>query len=248
MRKFTLHNPISLNPAERDKQNNETCPPACPPKPWYRQRRTGFTFGFFLAGIFLGFLIILQIEAQKDYREIASSQKTQNSTSKIVFLTQEINLSKTKVEQLQKKHEDYQKALNDIKVSRKLIASDLENYQKFLGQKEIRGQGVEITIGKTLSLEEMIDFVNNLKNISIEALSLNDKRLICSSAFAKDGRDLKLNDQKINLPYQIKALGNPDVLKEALERKGGMIEQLKKISDIKIKVTKKNNLILPAYR
>lgn len=204
--------------------------------------------GIFLISIFLGFIIILQIEAARDYRKINSSSNASELTSKVVLLTKEVDLEKTKIADLQKKHEEYQQALNNNQASSKLVAFDLDKLQKFLGQKEAKGPGVEIIIETKLSLEEMTDFINNLKNINVEALSLNDQRLTLFLAFGKDQGELTLNNKKISPSYNIEAIGNPDVLKEALERKGGIVDQLNKTESVKIEITKKSDLVLPAYQ
>lgn len=207
-----------------------------------------FTFSVFLISIFLGFMVILQVRAQRDYGATSSSSQGQDLTSRIVVLTDEISQNKTKALDLQKKHEDYQKALTSGTESNALVDTDLDHYQKLLGQKETRGQGVEITINNDLTSEEMTDFINNLKNINVEAISVNDQRLVLNSAFSKDDDVLLINNKKINAPIIIKAIGNPDVLKEALERNGGILDQLKTTSGVRAEVVENSNLDLRAYQ
>ena len=207
-----------------------------------------FTISFFIISIFLGALLFSQIEAQRFYKRAIPSENRNDLTSQIVILTQEVENNKTKISELQNEYNEYQKVLTGKEESTKLVTSDLDKYQKFIGQKETRGKGVEISISKGLSLEEMVDFINNLKNINIAALSLNDERLIISSAFDKNKDGLTLDGKKINPPYKILALGNPDILKESLERKGGMIEKLKSTSDVEVQVEQKDNIILPAKK
>jgi uncharacterized protein YlxW (UPF0749 family) len=206
-----------------------------------------FNIIIFLISIFLGFIIILQIKAMRPYQRISANDTNQDLTFQVISLIKKVNTDRAKVLELQNQYDDYQKALSGSLSSAHLVNTDIDHYQKFLGQKEITGLGVEIIVNQNLSVEEAIDFINNLKNIGVEAISINDNRLILSSAFEGEKDNLKINNRIISSPYRIKAIGNPDVLKESLTRKGGMLEKLKITPGSTFEVIKSDNLQLPAY-
>ena len=79
-----------------------------------------------------------------------------------------------------------------------------------------------------------MDFLNALRNIGAEAIVINEKRI---------GPATGIGENTFSLPYRFQALGNKDILYEALTRRGGIIEQIGQG-----KVEKKDNLLLPAVK
>jgi uncharacterized protein YlxW (UPF0749 family) len=82
--------------------------------------------------------------------------------------------------------------------------------------------------------------VNELRNASAEAVAVNGVRVVARSAIvgANDGR-IAIDRQALSPPFTLEAIGDPDTLVGALERKGGLIALLEAGSNnLNIEVTR----------
>jgi len=136
-------------------------------------------------------------------------------------------------ERLQQEKNLADSASNNTEVQ-KLLDADKTKYEIILGQTEVQGRGVVINIGHTMVLTQLVDFVNALRNAGAEAISINDKRIITTSAMEP------FADQS---NYQIKVIGDKDILYDSLTRPGGIFELI-----INGTAEKSDNIILPKYQ
>jgi uncharacterized protein YlxW (UPF0749 family) len=95
------------------------------------------------------------------------------------------------------------------------------------GETAVAGPGVSVLVDGDANLAELQDLVNELRNASAEAIAVNDVRVVARSAIvpAEDGR-IAIDRQALSPPYKLEAIGDPDTLVGALERKGGLIALL----------------------
>ena len=68
--------------------------------------------------------------------------------------------------------------------------------------------------------------VNELKNAGAEAISINDERIISTTSITCDGTVILINGNKISSPFTIKAIGSPALILGAIQRTGGLLEEL----------------------
>ena len=180
--------------------------------------------------------------------------------------------SKEKYDNLYQKLEE---AENQLEVERanstqnNTELTDLENEikdgNKILGLSEVTGNGLIITINdnQDISLNswfadpnllvvhdaDLISVVNELKNAGAEAISINEQRLVTTSAIECDGNIIKVNGEKIGAPFTIKAIGLPEVLIN-VDRFGGYLDNLRETRYLKVsieKATDKKTITIPKY-
>ena len=115
----------------------------------------------------------------------------------------------------------------------------LENNAK-LGLTNLRGEGIELVLkdgedkkkvgNDALQIivhdTDILEIVNVLRNAGAEAISINDQRVIATTPISCIGTVIKINDEKIGGPYVIRAIGNSDYLKTALDIPGGILRIL----------------------
>ena len=138
--------------------------------------------------------------------------------------------------------------------------NDLETNDMELGLSEVIGKGITITLtdgdgknGSKLDLSsylvhysDLIEVVNALKNAGAEAISINDQRITNSTAITCIGNVIKVNNEKIGVPFTINAIGSPEKLYGALTMLGGYIDKLKD-EGVSVKVEKQTSLTIPKY-
>jgi uncharacterized protein YlxW (UPF0749 family) len=100
---------------------------------------------------------------------------------------------------------------------RQKYQSDLDKFEVLNGSLPTSGQGVSLNIKGKLSTPELVDLVNAIKNIGSGLMAVNGTRVTLYS-------DLYQFSQTQD--YTIVVLGNGQLLKSAIERRGGIIEQL----------------------
>ena len=145
------------------------------------------------------------------------------------------------------------------------LENEIKDGNKVLGLSEVTGNGLIITIddNQDISLNnwladpnlllvhdtDLISVVNELKNAGAEAISINEQRLITTSAIECDGNIIKVNGEKVGAPFTIKAIGLPEVLIN-VDRFGGYLDYLRDTRYLKVSVermTDKKTITIPKY-
>lgn len=168
-----------------------------------------------------------------------------------------------KYAELEKAEDELEKIREDASTNNNEL-SDLEEQikkgNKIIGFSEVSGSGVKITLSdsKTTSTSALTDLnsllvhdmdvlsvINELKNAGAEAISINDQRLITTSAIICGGNIITVNGEKVGAPFEIKAIGLPEQL-AALSRPGGYLSILKEYG-IGADLKKQDNITISKY-
>lgn len=147
---------------------------------------------------------------------------------------------------------------------------DLENSikegNKALGLTEVTGNGLIITLNDNQNIPlntwfgdandliihdlDLINVVNELKNAGAEAISINEQRIVTTTAIECDGNIIKVNGEKIGAPFEIKAIGLPEVLIN-VNRVGGYLYNLKEFRYLDVSIKRvdkeKDKITIPKY-
>ncbi len=165
-------------------------------------------------------------------------------------------------EEVTEKIEEYKNNKQSNEETEKLVNQELEQVHLLLGETDVQGEGIEITLRETnkeeisrITSDDLILIVNTLKNAGAEAISINDERIINMSDIVDINESfIKVNGQRILAPYIIKAIGNQSYLESALIGNGGPIDEMKKIGqdaslqkENRIKIEKYNKEIKMKY-
>lgn len=140
----------------------------------------------------------------------------------------------------------------------KQLENELSEDNKLLGYTDITGKGLTITLedsnanAKNYSNDDIIHYldllevVNELFNAGAEAISINNQRITSTTAINCNGNVVKINNEKISVPFIVKAIGSPEGLYSTMLRPAGYLD-LMKSAGIKIKVEKKDKITVPKY-
>ncbi len=172
-------------------------------------------------------------------------EKYENKIEKIENIDK---ILENKIEQATTENKNLEESLNQIKEKNKLI-----------GLTETTGPGVKIKLADSkldssaaldpnLLVVHDIDVfyvVNELKNAGAEAISVNDQRIVPTTAIECGGNIITINGEKIGSPFVIKAIGLPENLAN-LDRTGGYLEAMRD-SSIIVELKKDNNITIPKY-
>ncbi|HZG16707.1 MAG TPA: DUF881 domain-containing protein [Candidatus Bathyarchaeia archaeon] len=158
----------------------------------------------------------------------------------------------------------YESSLNEGD-SVSVMKEELARAKKMAGMIGLEGEGTTIRIHDAvipepppLSELEQHTFVPNavidedlrwLSNIlfanGATAVSINGHRIIATTAIRNVGEDIQIDTKTIRPPYEIKALGDPDVLISGLKLEGA--EENLKLAGKQLIIEKRDKLLIPAY-
>lgn len=176
---------------------------------------------------------------------------------------------KQKYENAYEKLEEKEETLNSLREqvsnsdeTHSGMSSKLARYNSLLGNTEVIGKGIVITVtdGDGSSLNgnfasdyivhdgDLYEIVNSLKNAGAEAISINDQRIVSKSSITCAGNVVLINGEKVGVPYEIKAIGLPSMLYGAVTMPNGYIDWM--IDDgvkVDIKPIEKETIVIPKY-
>ena len=157
-----------------------------------------------------------------------------------------------KYEETVSKIEEYRKTSQSNEQTEKLVQDELAQVNMFLGKTDIQGEGIEVTLRETdneeiarINADDLLVIVNSLKMAGVEAISINEERIINMTDIV-DINDafIKINGKRILAPYIIKAVGNSSHLESALTGNGGHLDEMKKIGqDVSIQKLNKVKIL-----
>ena len=117
------------------------------------------------------------------------------------------------------------------------------------GLVEVSGPGIEILIVGPVSVLDLHDLINEIRNAGAEALSLNGQRIVTWSAISYDGDSVTVDGEAVQGPYRLRAIGDGDAMEAALVRPGGILHILvQSREDISTEVQQKEKITLPVCR
>lgn len=157
-------------------------------------------------------------------------------------------------EEMEQKLIEYNKSEASETEAEQLIKSELENVNIILGTTDVTGQGIVIKLEQSndydsgvITDENLNLIVNSLKEAGAEAISINENRIVNMTDIVSVSQNIiRVNQQRVILPYVIKAIGNPNYLESALMGNGGEADKLQKLGH-DVTIEKEQNVLIPKY-
>lgn len=211
---------------------------------------------------FLTFGIFIQINTVKESSTTVGRTQAENELRDSVLRWKEkYENAYAKLEKKDKELESLREKVANSTGSSSTLTNKLSKYNMILGNSELKGKGVIITLkdgdpSKVKGLptkyivhdEDLYQVVNALKNAGAEAISINEQRITSRSAISCIGNVIKINDQKVGNPFVIKAIGSPATLYGSLTMAGGYLELIERLGvQVNVEQVEKNTIIIPKY-
>ena len=142
------------------------------------------------------------------------------------------------------------------------VKDQIKKNSKLLGLTEVKGSGIIIKLddNREVNAEEVIDIstyvvhdgdllhiVNELFNAGADAISINGKRIVQTTAIMCDGNIIRINDEIVGVPIEIKAIGYPERLYyNVAVRQGGYLKLMAR-DGVVVDIEKAEDLTIPKY-
>jgi len=220
---------------------------------------------FTLVCLLMGFIVMFSLKANStpdttsedtQYQTLINYVKTLEKET--AALEDEIILTRGKIDAIQQGQAGEQDKLANLQTV-------LDEMNLEAGYTEVTGPGIIITLDDNTKGAEIAkknnpssyyaeDYIIHDKNLlyivkalaqNSEAVSINDQRIVDSSNIRCVGTLIMVNSSRLAPPYEIKIIGNQDLLESDFLNCEEYLTL--KVKDMPIKVGKSDNLTIPAY-
>ena len=199
--------------------------------------------------VILGVIIGVQANTVKQQRMTTENQRLSEATAAL-------NQLQAEHEALQEQNKALEKTLKEHQEGN--LDEEMEQLLSFAGLTEVSGTGVTVTMNDSstrgggdmnaylVHAEDLLAVVNELHAAGAEAVSINGQRMVGRSAISCAGSIVMVNGVRVAAPFEIKAVGDADVLDSALRFPGGVVDNLSPWG-IEISIHKETMVEVPAY-
>ena len=106
------------------------------------------------------------------------------------------------------------------------IRRDLAKIRAWSGLDPVSGPGVRILVSGPIDGPGVEQLLNELRNAGAEAISVGGVRLVAGTVVAGSAGSIGVETTLLDNPFDVVAIGSPDVLTGSLTRAGGIISLL----------------------
>ncbi|MBE7031917.1 MAG: DUF881 domain-containing protein [Ruminococcaceae bacterium] len=157
----------------------------------------------------------------------------------------------------------YREQVTESGGAAKILKEELSRAETIAGLTDVSGSGIIVTIkdgtsqnmGNNIVYNDgygivhntyLLTILNELRASGAEALSINDERILATSEVRCAGPTVSVNNTKQAAPFEIKAIGNPDTLENALRMPGGAVDEAG-FYGIDVTIRRSNKLLIKKY-
>ncbi len=203
--------------------------------------------------LLLGIVIAMQYRSVKLNNTLAvyEQQRSSDLIADLLRVQKNNEQLKQRIDELQKDLDTYRTRGKDDNEFIQELRDDILELQIIAGKKTVKGKGVIVTIESVGNAQvddsSILAVLNELRAADVQALAVNDERIIATSEVRRAGSYMMVNGRKLLPPYIIKAIAEPTKLESSLKIMGGVVEMLK-YYNLKVDVKQEENVIIPAVR
>ena len=142
------------------------------------------------------------------------------------------------------------------------VKNQITKNNTLLGLTEVQGPGIiiklddnrEVNADEVLDInsylvheQDLIHIVNELFNAGADAISINGKRIVQTTSILCDGNILRVNDEMVGVPIEIKAIGYTERLYyNVAVRQGGYLKLMAR-DGVVVGIEKSDDITIPKY-
>ena len=192
----------------------------------------------------LGLMLVVQLRSQNDARQALQQEDWEYA---VVDLIDNNARLRDEIDELEAQLAELRQEGSSTAILESLV-NEANQLRIANGLVEVSGPGIEVEVDGPITVLDLHDLINEVRNAGAEALALNGRRLVTWSAINTDGTYVTVDGQTIQPPYRLEVIGNGESLETALLRPGGLVELLERLDErITITVLRREKLTLTVY-
>lgn len=211
---------------------------------------------FGLISTVLGILISMSIREKAEIMSPMSIEKIENYNRELNVVKNQINVDKEIISHIKSSIEEKSSPAYQDELKRSL-QNELKELKILSGEYDIKGEGIVIMIDDSknedykntnLGIIHDIDIMiilNELKAAGVDAISINDVRVMGDSEIKCMGPTVKVDGHSKATPFIIKAVGDMEMIYNIMSDKNSYINLLETTYYMDVKVEKNKNIIIP---
>lgn len=215
------------------------------------------------SGVIIGLLMALHLSSNVPVTGSFPTDELQTRDTLLKSYLDEQAYLQSKIVTLRKDVEKLHSSISHLSEEEKI--STLNAYKKAVGLTEVTGPGLEILLDDSpfslrngnlapsekelIQASDLRDIVNLLFSADAEGISINNQRIIATSAISSVGTTILVNNTYIAPPFTIQAVGDTEIMAQRILASNIQknLEERKKVSKIIYKITAKAGLLIPIY-
>lgn len=221
--------------------------------------KSGSRYILFLVFLIFGIVVSVQLKSTFNTRKQAAS-----SALDIQTLKEQLAAAQKETEDLKAKIDENIVIRNEIikeyiqQQDDSSLANEWEKIKLSTGLVDVKGAGITIVLDDAMVKQPEYDvgwqiihdndiktILNDLKSAGAQAIMINGERIVPMSELLCAGPTIKINDNRYSVPYVIKAIGNPDLLYEAISTSSRIAEMTE--FKIRVEITKSKEMTLSKF-
>lgn len=210
--------------------------------------------------LILTMFVVIQIRTTNNANKVVSQTFTSNDLRNQVLKWKErYDTTYAELQSSEKKLEDVRQQASENTDGSDEKEAKLKKNNILIGLTDVTGEGVIVTLKDNntvtadsnildpsmviVHMPDILGVINELKNAGAEAISINDIRIINTTDIfdLRSYTYLTVGQQRLQPPYVVKAIGNPDYLSSILNLKdSGFVDRYKNSGkSVKMETSKK---------
>jgi uncharacterized protein YlxW (UPF0749 family) len=196
----------------------------------------------------IGILLVTQFRTQAGAFRQLRAQSDEALSQIISDLNHETDVLRRQVAASTVQLYRYNQAAADKKAILAEAAKNLDTLEIAAGLTAVSGPGILVTIEDEegfLNRHDFLDLIQELKSAGAEAISVNNERIVAHSAFGQRRGDITVNGVSLKAPYEIEAIGDAEILDQAVTILGGAKDTFTAFQGVSLKVTRQEEITIP---
>lgn len=213
---------------------------------------TAVTIVVFIVCIVLVSVMLMQFRTveQTDITEIENMRESELRVALADWKTRYEEVS-SQLEDVNLRIGEYNKRIDDNEEASELVDEDLNESNILVGKTDVYGEGVVITINNTdtyqIYSQDLLMLINELRYAGAEAICINEVRVLPTTAIVDLSSYISVNQQRLESPYVIKAIGDKEYLSSILNLRGSGFIDIYKNYGMSISMEQSNRVRIPKY-
>lgn len=192
----------------------------------------------------IGFLIVMQIRVQQTAGQALQAATEEDLGEIASNLNNQINMLKAETASLKLQLFEIERANKDSSTILNESSKSINNLKILAGITEVRGPGIRVRINDEnglLTSSDLVDIVSELRGGGAEAISINGIRVVSHTGIIQS-KGMFVDQKLITPPYEILAIGDSQMLYDALTINGGVRDKLTPLSGVSFYLNKEDDL------
>ncbi|MEO8328642.1 MAG: DUF881 domain-containing protein [Candidatus Nanopelagicales bacterium] len=207
--------------------------PPAPDMAWQRARdalRLRATRGqFVVAALLMALGFALAVQVQSTQESVLTTARTTDLVRILDDLGEQRARLSAEAAGLESTLRELQTGADQAGAARDAARERLETLRILAGTVPAQGPGVELTVADPtggVMAADLLDAVQEMRDAGAEAISIDQVRIVGSSAFIDSPEGVVVDGEAVSAPYVVTAIGDATTLASALSIPGGVIESM----------------------